>query len=355
MKNASIASASLVLGTSLLAETSRPRIKGFTSNLRLDTVMPEWPGTPLDEDGLFMNQHHPWKPNYGQILKFMLEQNPQKGKKKKDTWSIPVIKDDRWLEDQEDKMVWFGHASFFIQLSGTRILIDPVFGKLPLQKRHSELPVAPEKLKNIHYILVSHTHYDHCDKDSIKVLTKNNPQAQILTGLNLDKVISKWTDNGIQTAGWYQRYNLTDGLQITFLPSRHWSNRGLFDVNTSLWGGFMIQNGARAIYYGGDSGYDSHFREIGELFPKIDVALIGAGAYAPTWFMGPNHQDPFDAVRAFHATGARTFIPFHFGTFDSADEPLGEPEEILTRLYAEGKICNTLKILKIGEPFSFNS
>lgn len=140
-------------------------------------------------------------------------------------------------------------------------------------------------------------------------------------------------------------------LNVTFLPSRHWANRSPLDVNTSLWGGFAIQHGARCIYYGGDSGYGSHFKDIGRLFPRMDVALIGAGAYAPTWFMGPNHQDPFSAVQAFRDTGAKTFIPFHCGTFDSADEPMGEPEAVLRGLEADGRIGNRLKILSLGEVF----
>jgi L-ascorbate metabolism protein UlaG (beta-lactamase superfamily) len=282
----------------------------------------------------------------------MLQRNPQREIKKRDTWHIPVLKDDAWLHSNHDMIVWFGHASFFVQLSGIRILIDPVFGKLPVGKRFSELPVDPDTLRNINYILISHAHYDHCDKKSLQLLAVNNPQAEILCGLNLNKPIGKWIHNPIQTAGWYQQFNSKGDLKITFLPSRHWANRSIFDVNTTLWGGFMIEHGNKSIYYGGDSGYGSHFNDIGKLFPDIDVALIGAGAYAPTWFMSPHHQDPDHAVQAFHDVGAKTFIPFHYGTFDSADEPMSEPEQILSRLQEVGKIKNALKILKLGQVFN---
>ncbi|MEJ0056120.1 MAG: MBL fold metallo-hydrolase [Bacteroidota bacterium] len=348
IKRALILSGLLFAGNLMFRKKKLQTIESYTSNPALNTVMQDWPGTPLDKDNRFVNLEHPWLPDYGQIAKFLTQANPQRDVKKNDTWRIPVIKDDAWLEDPADKIVWLGHASFFIQLSGTRILIDPVYGTLPVGKRFSDLPVAAGKLLNIHYILVSHSHYDHCDKDSLKLLASNNPQAKILTGLKLDNVISDWIENPVHTAGWYQQYQLDDGMEITFLPSRHWSNRSIFDVNSTLWGSFMIQKAGKCIYYGGDSGFDSHFSSIGRLFPGIDVALIGAGAYAPTWFMGPNHQDPYDAVRAFHATGARMFIPFHYGTFDSADEPMGEPEQILNKLEAEGKV-NKLKILKLGE------
>lgn len=335
----------------LFAKKEIPAIKSYTSNPALQTIMPGWPGTPLDSNGLFINYEYPTVISYRAILKFMLQRNPQRQQKKKDDWRIAVCKNDDWLSDPSDKMVWLGHASFFIQVSGVRILIDPIFGKLPVGKRYSELPVDPDKLLNIDYILVSHAHYDHCSKSSLKRLSVNNPKALVLVGLGLNERIAKWITNPVQSAGWFQQYQLNDKLKITFLPSRHWANRNLLDVNTTLWGGFMIQSENITIYYGGDSGYGSHFKTIGELFPNIDVALIGAGAYSPTWFMSPHHQDPYDAVNAFHATGATTFIPFHYGTFDAADEPMGEPEKILSSLHAEGKIKNQLKLLKLGEPF----
>ncbi len=328
-----------------------PTIKSHTSNLALQTIMPNWAGTPLDQNNLFINEEFPTIISYRDIFKFLRERNPQKQDKRNDDWRISVLKNEDWLLDSSDKIVWLGHASFFIQLSGVRILIDPMFGKLPVGKRYSELPVSPDKLLNIDYILVSHAHYDHCDKNSLKLLSANNPQAEILVGLRLNELITKWVKNPIQAAGWYQQYQSNDEIKITFLPSRHWANRSPFDINTSLWGGFIIQSENKSIYYGGDSGHGSHFETIGKLFPNIDVALIGAGAYSPTWFMSPHHQDPYNALNAFHATGAKTFIPFHYGTFDSADEPMSEPEKILNSLNAENKIKNQLKLLKLGEAF----
>lgn len=335
-----------------LSKREKPTITSYTSNPALQTVMPNYAGTPLDQNGKFINEEIPTEIRFSKALTFMLEKNPQKKEKKKDTWRIPVLKSDDWLTDTSDKIVWLGHASFFIQLSGIRILIDPIFGKLPFMKRYSEMPVHPEKLLNIDYILVSHAHYDHCDKSSLKRLSANNPDAQILVGLKLNDLISKWVPNPIQQAGWYQQYQLDKNLKITFVPSRHWANRSPFSVNINLWGGFVIQSESKSIYYGGDSGYGSHFESIGRLFPDIDVSLIGAGAYSPAWFMSPHHQDPQDAIKAFHATGAKTFIPFHFGTFDVSNEPIGEAQKILKSLQNEGKIRDQLQILKVGEVFS---
>lgn len=330
-----------------------PVITSYTQNRGLKTIKEGWPGTPLDQFGKFINADGTTNVGFKQAFRFFLERNPQKLEKKNDHWHIQVLKDDAWLNDPGDKIVWLGHASFFIQISGERILIDPIFGNLLVSKRLSEMPVDPHKFLNIDYVLVSHSHFDHCDKKSLKLLSANNPNSKILCGLKLDKLISKWINNPVQTAGWYQQYQTDNDLAITYLPSRHWANRSLFDINTTLWGGFMIQKAGKCIYFSGDSGFGEHFKEIGNLFPDINVALIGAGAYSPKWFMEKNHQDPYHAVEAFNATGGKVFIPFHYGTFDLSEEPVSESEQILTKLNSEGKINNTLRLLKIGESFVF--
>lgn len=328
-----------------------PTIVSYTSNPDLQTVVPGWKGTPLDQDGLFINHEYPTVISYRAIIKFLFQRNPQREIKKRDRWRMEVVKDDSWLESKRDLIVWFGHASFFIQLSGIRILVDPMFGKLAVGKRFTAMPLDPHKLSNIDYVLVSHAHYDHCDKKSLQLLASNNPGMQILCGLGLDALIASWVDIPVQAGGWYQRYRIKQDMAIVFVPSRHWANRSLFDVNTTLWGGFVIQHGSKSVYFGGDSGYGSHFKDIGTAFPEIDLALIGAGAYAPAWFMSPHHQDPYSALQAFHDTRARVFIPFHYGTFDSADEPMGEPEQILHKLNEEGKVDGELKLLKVGRCF----
>lgn len=323
-----------------------------TSNPDLKTILPFWKGTPLDQNGRFMNHEFPFVPKFGSVFKWMIQKNPQKQIKKADTWKMPVVKDDSFLSSKEDMIVPFGHATFFIRLNGKQILIDPVIGKIPATKRYTEFPINPDKLVNLNYVLVSHAHYDHCDKDSLKLIQQQNPNAKFLTGLGMKSLLRKWVKkNQIQEAGWYQQYNTDNELDIYFLPSRHWSNRALGDTNEHLWGAFILKSKDKTIYFGGDSGYGSHFKEVGELFPNIDVALIGAGAYSPRWFMSPNHQDPQHAVQAFNETKAKTMIPFHYGTFDQADEPLSEPEKVLLSLEKEQKITQQLKIMKLGEVF----
>lgn len=260
-----------------------------------------------------------------------------------------------------DMVVMLGHATVFIRLAGKQILIDPLLGNVPVpnltflssSKRFSAFPIDPKKFVNLDYILVSHSHYDHCDKSSLKLIQKQNPKAKILTGLRMQLLLQDWMPkHKIQEAGWFQKYNTDEQVEIVFVPSCHWSNRGLNDANETLWGGFIIKSASKTIYFSGDSGYGNgtHFKKIGELFPNINLAMIGAGAFAPTWFMKYNHQEPADTIKTFQDCKAKRLIPFHFGTFDLSDEPLNEPALILEQLQKENKIGDDeLKIVKFGE------
>ena len=327
----------------------------FISNPNLPTLLPaaQWPGTPLDADGRFQNHEFPHRTPGGQVLKWMLQRNPQREEKNADTFRLPVIEGHGWLSGAGDVVVWLGHASFFVRLDGVSLLIDPIFGAPPFGKRLSALPLDPARFTGLDYVLVSHAHYDHCDKDALQQLARQNPGLRLLTGLGMPELLRKWLPTAeVQAAGWFQQFRTpTDArLRISFVPGRHWSNRSLSDVNETLWGGFVLQaSSGRSVYFNGDSGYGSHYRQIGRLFPGLEVALLGAGAYAPRWFMAPNHQDPQQAVQAFHDLGAKILVPMHYGTFDLSDEPPGEPVRVLQGLAQAGHIRGQLRVLGAGE------
>lgn len=130
---------------------------------------------------------------------------------------------------------------------------------------------------------------------------------------------------------------------------RHWARRGLFDMNKRLWGGFVIQSESATIYFGGDSGYGRHYKEVGELFPETDYFLIGIGAYEPRWFMEANHNSPGDAIKAFQDSGAKMMIPMHFGRFDLSDEPPSEPLRALMEEAGNLGLTDKIKVLTINE------
>lgn len=326
----------------------------FRSNPELKTIKPSWPGTPVDDKGRFINLEFPFLPKLGDVLKWSFSKNPQKLEKKLDTFRLKMVNDSSFLKASNDCIVWLGHSTFFIRLNGIQILIDPVFYDVPVIKRYTPHAFSTDTFKDLDYLLISHDHQDHCQQKSIREIARGNKRLTILTGFNMEKLLRPWSANHpIQTAGWYQQYKTVDEIEIFLLPSRHWSKRGLQDDNTRLWGAFFFRTDNKTIYFSGDTGYGNHFKEVKELFSKIDVAIIGIGAYKPEWFMHPNHASPYDAVKGFNDMGAKQFIPMHHGTFDISDEPVGEPLRIVKTLEAEGKINGRLRALNLGESLKF--
>ena len=359
-----ITAVSAVGGSIVLSQ--KKQMTSITKNKDLETVWQEWEnngGNPTDENGLFLNMDTVGyeMANFSKVMKWQTSKNEYKPRKNNETQGTEVIKDDSFLNSKEDMVVMLGHATVFIRLEGKQILIDPLLGNVPVpnvtflssSKRFSAFPIDPQKLTNLDYLLISHSHYDHCDKSSMKLIQKQNSNAKVLTGLRMAALMQSWMPkHEIQEAGWFQKYNIDEQIEIVFVPSCHWSNRGLNDANETLWGGFIIKSNSKTIYFSGDSGYGNgtHFKKIGELFSNIDIAIIGAGAFAPTWFMKYNHQEPADTIKAFKDCKAKRLIPFHFGTFDLSDEPINEPAVVLRQLQKENKIgMEELKIVKFGE------
>lgn len=313
----------------------------------------DWKGTPVDKKGRFVNHEFPHIYSFTEFLKWRFQRNPQKAEKKADTWHPEVVHTEDFLYSDRDCIVWLGHASFFIRLAGVNILIDPVFYDILLFKRRTPFPIDPAKFKGLDYILVSHNHLDHCDKRSLRLLAANNPQAVYLTGLKMESLLEKLTGSEqVQTAGWYQQYHTEARIKVFFLPARHWSKRGLGDVNKQLWGAFVIQGNGKTIYFAADSGYGSHFRDAGRIFPLIDYCIAGIGAYKPEFFMAQSHISPRDAVKAANDMHARVMIPMHYGTFALSDEPLSDPFKTLQGLEKQGAIHGRLELLKVGEELS---
>ena len=328
----------------------------YLANEQLITIRPDWPGTPVDAKGRFINLDRPFLPSFGKVLQWQLTPNPQKAEKKVDDWLPNVRTDGTFLSETIDSLTWLGHATFLIRLGGKTFLTDPVFYRAsPFVKRLILLPVAPERLRGIDYLLLSHGHMDHCDEQSLRLLARQNPGMQVLTGLRMGALIAPWMpDMPVREAGWYQSYAMdTASPRVFFLPARHWYKRTLFDDNQRLWGSFVLQTAERTLYFSGDSGYGSHFYEMREQFPNPHVCLMGVGAYAPPFMMRDSHMSPEEAVRGFHDLGGQTFIPMHYGTFDLSDEPLGEPVRWLRRLEVSGQIKGQLKIPDVGEIVAF--
>lgn len=325
----------------------------YIKNDRLPTIRPDWPGNPYDGKQ-FHYTHEPFYPSFRKLLKWQLSPNPQRAEKKADDWAPARASDFSYLLDKrQDCIVWLGHATFLIQLNGIRLITDPIFNGLPFLKRRVELPFPLEQLRGIDYILLSHDHRDHCDKRSLQDLLKYNRPRKILAPLKLSGVIASWVDGvPVEEAAWYQTYH-TEGVEVAFLPTRHWSRRGMFDFNRVLWGSFLVRSGDKQTYYGADSGMGPHFEEIGRLFPGIGHALIGIGAYKPAYMMQEIHTSPGEALQAFQQLGARTLIPMHYGAYDLSDEPASEPYYEIQRHFQEAGLLEKLRLPAVGEAVGF--
>ena len=287
----------------------------FRRNEGLITVKPYWRGNPVVK-GRFVNRQHRSKQGIGNVLKWRFSPNPQRKEKRNENWEPQLFPLHSIQGISGDALAWLGHNSFFMQLGGKRIMFDPVFGNIPFVRRKSKFPADPDIFKEIDYLLISHDHFDHMDKPSITRLYENNPRMK-------------------------------GRLKITFLPAQHWSKRSLNDGGLRLWGAFMLQTDDLSVYYGGDTGYSSHFTEIEELFGAPDYALLGIGAYKPRWFMQANHISPYDSLTAASQMKARITIPMHYGTFDLSDEPLSDPPAVFAE--EAGKRNIQVKIPALGE------
>lgn len=299
----------------------------FRRNEGLRSIHPHWRGNPT-VNGKFFNRQHRWKPGMGSVLKWRFSPNPQRKKKRTIKWNPKV----HYLTSLEkvvgNSLIWLGHNSFFLQLGGKRLMIDPVYGSIPFVKRRSQFPADPSIFRQIDYLLISHDHFDHLDKPSVARLVADNPQLKLFCGLNTGALIKSWFSNlEVIEAAWYEQY--VDGdFRLTFLPAQHWSKRGVSDGGERLWGSFMIQGDGITIYNSGDTGYARHFEEIAGFFSHIDYCMVGIGAYKPRWFMKPNHISPYDALTASADLHAKVTIPMHYGTFDLSDEPLFDPPHV---------------------------
>lgn len=337
-------------------EMDKAVIKRYAKNENLPTIKSDWQGTPVDEKERFVNAEFPYLGSTLDVLKWQFETKPQKEEKQNDKNRLAVKDPTEFLQSNRNGILWLGHAGFFMRFGGVNILIDPVFGKPSFVSTLVDVPSPIDKLPKIDFILISHDHRDHCDETTIRQITTKFPKAKILAGLRMEELLNDWksAETEVLTAGWYQRFALpTDEVKITFLPVRHWSRRGLLDTNWRLWGGYVIEAAGKTIYFSGDSGFGSHYKELAALFPKIDFFIVGIGAYKPIWFMKSNHNAPEEAFQGFVDSKAETLIPMHFGRFDLSDEPPSEPLRLLNEAATRANQTDKIKSLQIYESLDF--
>lgn len=341
----------VLLAAAFWSDSDVQRLSGRLKNDDLSVIKDGWPGNPIDQRGRFINDEFPFLPKIGDLLKWQLSGNKFKEEKRADASLLEVRDPSAFFAGDADGILWLGHASFFIRLDGVSILTDPIFDTPTFVRRFVEVPSPLEKIKKVDYVLLSHDHRDHTDETSLRKIAAKFPEATFIGGLGMEDIFKEWKTptNSVKTAGWFQKFDTSGPVAFHFVPVRHWSRRGLFDTNKRLWGGYVIRGKAATIYFGGDSGYGRHYKEVGELFPGIDYFLIGIGAYEPRWFMEANHNNPSDVIKAFRDAGARTLVPMHYGTFDLSDEPPSQPLKNLFEEADKAGLREKIKVLAINE------
>ena len=253
--------------------------------------------------------------------------------------------------NSKTRFIWFGHSTFLLQIKGKNLLIDPMFGNVPApnpllgNKRFSnKLPIEIEKLPSIDAVLITHDHYDHLDYESIQKL--KDKVNIFYTPLGIGIHLLKWgvEKERIIELDWWQEIKF-DELTIRCTPAQHFSGRGISDREKTLWCSWIIQSDDENLFFSGDSGYASHFKEIGDQYGPFDFAFMECGQYNNLWPLV--HMLPEETAQAGLDIKAKKMMPIHWGAFKLASHSWTDPVE---RISKKAKELNVdLVIPKIGE------
>jgi L-ascorbate metabolism protein UlaG (beta-lactamase superfamily) len=251
-------------------------------------------------------------------------------------------------------ITFIGHSTFLIQTDGCTLITDPVFSERasPLSfvgpRRVRRPGVALDDLPPIDIVLLSHNHYDHCDVRSLRTIARRGDPL-VVTPLGNGRLARRVGFRRVEERDWWQPTR-TSPLPITVAPAQHFSARTPFDRNRALWGSFVVSVGDKPLYFGGDSGYASHFREIRERLGAPALALLPIGAYEPRWFMRAIHMNPDEAVQAHLDLAARQSVGMHFGTFQLTTEAIDAPLEALAQSRRARRVADAdFRTLDFGE------
>ncbi len=256
--------------------------------------------------------------------------------------SVPSQKTDlKALDVAQNVMIPLGHSSFYLQIHGLRMLIDPVFANYAApfsflnQSFEGTNVYSVEDLPPIDYILISHDHYDHLDYDTMQAmqpLLRKKVIAPIGIGAHLE--LWGYTPEQLLEGYWYDTFNIENDVQVQILPARHYSSR-LFGKNKTLWAAFAIMSPSEKIFFSGDTGYGDHILEIAQKVGSFDTVLIDCGQFnAKGW---PHiHMLPKDVARSAEELGAKRLIPIHNGKFSIALHDWKDPLDQITEA-SQGK------------------
>jgi len=256
----------------------------------------------------------------------------------------------RLVSNGEMGVTFIGHASFFLQVGGENIIVDPNFARwLFVLKRLRKPGVKIQDLPTIAVVLITHAHFDHLHRKSLRALVQHTKRERgsaptVVVPEHVFDLVSDLGFRDVVELNWWSSYRHRD-VTITHVPSRHWGARILRDAHRG-YGGYVLRDGKHSVYHAGDTAYFSGFREIGtRLAPQL--ALLPIGAYNPPSFRNV-HTSPGDATRAFLDLNSQWMIPMHYGTFRLSHEPMDEPLQLLEQEAREAGIQERVLVLKEG-------
>ena len=269
------------------------------------------------------------------------------------TSDIPTVKTNlKELDKGIDQVIWLGHSSFFVQIAGKRILIDPVFSTYGSPVSFANKAFAgtnlysPEDMPEIDYLLITHDHWDHLDYPTIIAL---EPKVKkVISGLGVGNYFTHWgyPKEKIYEGDWNTSFG--SDLKIHILPARHYSGRWL-TRNKTLWVSYALESKERKLYFSGDSGYSTHFAQIGKQFGRFDLVMLDSGQYDKRW--ANIHMNPKEAMQAASDLGAKALLPSHLGRFKLAKHEWDEPLKIMTSQKKDYRVLTPM----IGEPIINNN
>jgi L-ascorbate metabolism protein UlaG (beta-lactamase superfamily) len=314
--------------------------------------------SPNFRNGKFQNLHY--TPNLKEGITFFEALRKfifNKSKRSKPSGMLPSVKTDLHnLPADKNIIVWFGHSSYFMQVDGKKFLIDPIFSgnASPLNfttKSFAGTDVyTTDEIPVIDYLFITHDHWDHLDYRTIVPL--KSKIKKIVTGLGVAAHLKSWSfdDNMVIEKDWNEEVKLDPGFIVNTTSARHFSGRR-FKRDQSLWMSFVLTTPTTKIYVGGDSGYDTHFKTIGEKFGPFDLAILECGQYNEYWHY--IHMMPDETVQAAIDLQAKKVMPVHWGKFSLSLHAWDEP---IIRVITESRKKNVSIITPmIGEMVDLNS